>query len=955
MKDEAREASSGFWKIGSMIRLALFILLVCAVASHSKEDLHLLDGGMDEPAVFRNWIGLAGAHVARALFFLFGLAVYPMLAVIGLCLIRTFLPGRAKSGGRFGALLAMTIGFSILFAMHPEKFIVETDALGLGRMESTDLVLSGGVVGSKLAAPSVSDLLEAGLIKRFIGDVGTMIVAGFLILPAAVFLFLRDWQPLVADAFAKWRSGDADDKSERETLKELKRRKREEEEKAKEEERRRREEEKEDDEDEVWSPGQDRARSARSAQDDEEDEEPPPVAPPSRSADPDSAKRIPPGAAPIRDEDDEAASASAENDDEEDYLVTPPRLIPSGVSYPGASTPPIAPPPPSVQPFDSRSSAAGPLSAASYDDDEDDGTTAPEPAGAPSAPPRAASHPAIEPTQFAHEKPNYDRQKPEGPNSDASAGGGIYCPNFQLPMPFLLEKRPDAQEEDAAHIQEARTQLDNTLQSFNVDGQVSEITVGPRVTQFEIKLAQGVMVEKVTRIQNNIAMNLKAQSIRIRAPIPGKDTVGIEVPNKVGSIVYLRPLLESAAWKESKCAIPIILGRDIAGHVMILDLAKAPHLLIAGSTGSGKSVCMNTLVMSLLFRFSPAQLRLIMVDPKVVELEMYRPLPHLITPVVNDPKKVPLALRWGVNEMERRYKALAKVKAKNLAAFNSRPMENPPVLDDEGKVIPAKLPLLIIIIDELADIMMTDAKSDVETSICRIAQKGRAAGIHLVIATQTPRKDVVTGLIKANLPTKIAFKVGSNMDSRVILDSGGAEKLLGNGDMLFNPIGASNLERVQGSFVSDPEIQKVVDFVCGQCEQRFDTGVVAEAEVHDGSDDDEDVSRPSRRRGASSSYGDDFVDDDDISAHPGSDVVDSVAAKYLQPGDSDLMRKALEIIINDQQVSTSFLQRRLGIGYNKSADLIDKLEQRGIISAPLPGGQKRNILITDGLETNEDM
>lgn len=948
MKEDSLETQSGYWKIGSLFRLALYVLLLCAVVSHSKEDLYLLDGGMDEPLVFRNWIGLAGAHVARALFFLFGLAVYPLLAALGVSLIRSFLPGRVKSGGRYGAILAMTIGFSILFAMYPEKFILETDALGLGRMESTDMVLSGGIIGSKLAAPAVSDILEAGLVKRFIGDVGSLIVAGFLILPSVAFLFIRDWYPVVVDAIAKRRDGRPDDDdSDRAALKELKRRKREEEELAR---KKRAEEDREDDEDEVWTPRDGRNASATlpqsvetsSKHDDEESRiAPPPAVPETERKDPSKGALIP---------DDEETKSLSNDDDDDDYVVTPPIMIPSAPSY-GIPVAPTAQPGASSFQTTPRQQTTVAESGADEDDDETS-------VRLPSQPQTPSRNPQPPTTQFAHEKPNYDRQKPEGSDSSASAGGGIYCPNFQLPLPFLLDKHPDAQEEDASHIQEARTQLDNTLQSFNVEGQVSEITVGPRVTQFEIKLAQGVMVEKVTRIQNNIAMNLKAQSIRIRAPIPGKDTVGIEVPNKVGSIVYLRPLLESAAWKESKYSIPIILGRDIAGRVMMLDLAKAPHLLIAGSTGSGKSVCMNTLVMSLLFRFSPSQLRLIMVDPKVVELEMYRPLPHLITPVVNDPKKVPLALRWGVNEMERRYKVLAKVKAKNLAAFNSRPMENPPVIDDDGKPIPAKLPLLIIIVDELADIMMTDAKSDVETSICRIAQKGRAAGIHLVIATQTPRKDVVTGLIKANLPTKIAFKVGSNMDSRVILDSGGAEKLLGNGDMLFNPIGASNLERVQGSFVSDPEIQKVVDFVCDQCEQHFDTGVVAEAEVHDGSSDDDDGresdwGKGSRRRSAASDFDDD--DDDDVFAHPSSSLMDSVAAKYLQPGDGELMRKALEIIINDQQVSTSFLQRRLGIGYNKSADLIDKLEQRGIISPPLPGGQKRNILITDGLETNEDL
>ena len=358
---------------------------------------------------------------------------------------------------------------------------------------------------------------------------------------------------------------------------------------------------------------------------------------------------------------------------------------------------------------------------------------------------------------------------------------------------------------------------------------------------------------------------------------------------------------------------------------------------------------MNTLIMSLLSKFSPYDLRLILVDPKFVELAMYRPLPHLITPVVNDPKLVPLALRWGVNEMERRYQILAAVKAKNLEGFNSRPVKDEPDLDEHGNVIPQKLPLLVIIIDELADIMMTEAKGDVETSICRIAQKGRAAGIHLVIATQTPRKDIITGVIKANLPTKIAFRVGSGIDSRVILDTIGAEKLLGRGDMLFLAPGGEGMERVQGTMVSDPEIQHVVDFVSAQVEQKFDSQVVAEPEITEG--EDNGGKRKGKGKYRPEYDEDDYEEENDTYSE---EAVNSVAAKYLQPGDSDLMRKALEIIINEKKASTSYLQRRLVIGYNRAAELMDQLEKRGIISAPLPGGQKRDILILDELiETNQ--
>ncbi|MFA6715924.1 MAG: DNA translocase FtsK [Victivallales bacterium] len=503
---------------------------------------------------------------------------------------------------------------------------------------------------------------------------------------------------------------------------------------------------------------------------------------------------------------------------------------------------------------------------------------------------------------------------------------------YILPPVTMLSKGPDASAESQDNIEHCRSILQQTLESFNVDGHVSGIISGPRVTRYEISLAPGVKVEKVANIGNNIAMELEAQSIRILTPIPGKNAVGVEAPNTTAEAVYLRSMFESPQWKGSKAEIPVVLGKDVGGKPIILDLAKAPHLLIAGATGSGKSVCMNTLIMSLLFKFSPEDLRLIMVDPKVVEMEMYSTLPHLITPVVNDPQKVPIALRWAVNEMEKRYRVLAKAKVKNLAGFNSRPLSREPVFDEDGKPVPAKMPLLLVIIDELADIMMTDSKSEVETSIARIAQKGRAAGVHIVIATQRPSTNIITGVIKANLPTRIAFRVGSIVDSRVILDQKGAETLLGRGDMLFIPPGSAVLDRIQGAWVDDADIAKIVDFVSGQAEQEFNSKIVSgenEEELGEGGEDD--------------------IPEASIDDVP--DVA-PIIKKYLLPGDDELLMKALEIVLLEQKASTSYLQRRLKVGYNRAAELIDILEERNIVGPPGPGGSKRDILVFDEIDNS---
>ena len=514
----------------------------------------------------------------------------------------------------------------------------------------------------------------------------------------------------------------------------------------------------------------------------------------------------------------------------------------------------------------------------------------------------------------------------DNPQIKVKTTNRISYSNYQLPPLALLKKQPSPAFDDKDFVQEKIEILQATLDSFNIDATVSGAVVGPRVTRYEITPEPGVKVEKITTLSNNIAMDMEATSIRIMAPIPGKNSVGVEVPNPKASIVTLRGMFEDSAWANSKAQIPIILGKNVSGDVMVTDLAKAPHLLIAGATGSGKSVCMNTLLMSLLYRFSPDDLRLIMVDPKVVEFEIYKTIPHLITPIVNDPHKVPYALKWAINEMERRYRVLSKVGVRNLESFNARKINNSasPILDHEGNPIPPKLPFIVILIDELADIMMI-AKADVETSIARIAQKARAVGIHMVLATQTPRKDIITGVIKANLPTRIAFRVGSLMDSRVILDRKGAEMLLGAGDMLFLPPGSAELERIQGSWVTDDEIKTAVDFISDQAEQEFMNGVT---------DNPEEAAEA--------------VTKADINTAQ-SPFENSILAKYFKPDDDDNFKKALEIVLRERKASTSYIQRRLKIGYNKAADIIDKLEAREIIGPQSSSGSNREILVEEDI------
>ena len=451
----------------------------------------------------------------------------------------------------------------------------------------------------------------------------------------------------------------------------------------------------------------------------------------------------------------------------------------------------------------------------------------------------------------------------------------------------------------AKALTDTATKLQKTLYSFGVSAKVENVSVGPAITRYELKPAEGVRVNKIANLADDIALSLAAETIRIEAPIPGKQAVGIEVPNKQKEAVHLREVIESDEFQDNKSKLSVALGKDVAGNTLVADIAKMPHVLIAGSTGSGKSVCINTIITSIIYNAKPSEVKFVMVDPKVVELSVYNGIPHLLIPVVTDPKKAAGALAWAVQEMDNRYNLFAQKGVRDLKGYNAA------IEKEEGT---GKLPQIVIIIDELADLMMVAAK-DVEDAICRLAQKARAAGMHLVIATQRPSVDVITGIIKANVPSRIAFAVSSQVDSRTILDSVGAEKLLGKGDMLFFPSGVPKPTRAQGAFVSDDEVEKIVDFV---------------------------------KSNGTATYSEDIIESIENSNKTDKELQDS----SQEEDDTDpFLMDAIDVVVETGQASTSFIQRRFKVGYARAGRIIDQMEERGVISG-YQGSKPRQVLMT---------
>ena len=499
-------------------------------------------------------------------------------------------------------------------------------------------------------------------------------------------------------------------------------------------------------------------------------------------------------------------------------------------------------------------------------------------------------------------------------------------PDYELPALSLLDyHEPASRDIDAAHLRENAQRLEKTLSDFKVEGEVVQIQPGPVVTMYEFRPAPGVKISRIQNLSDDLTMALAAERVRIIAPIPGKAVVGIEVPNKRRETVYLREVISSKVFREAKSKLTIALGKDIVGNPTVADLARAPHLLVAGATGSGKSVAINAFILSILFRCTPEEVRMIMVDPKMLELTTYQNIPHLLLPVVTDPKEAATALKWAVMEMERRYRAMKVLGARNVKGYNERAMSlrerwteggyeeyrrllkaagpsQRELFEEEEIPPPEKLPYLVVIVDELADLMMVASK-DVETSIARLAQMARAAGIHLILATQRPSVDVITGLIKANFPARLSFQVASKTDARTILDQKGSESLLGKGDMLFLPPGTSALQRNHGALVEDEEVRRVVDFVREQRAPEYDMDILADVDEGGASDFEDEP------------Y-DEFYD------------------------------QAVAIVAETRQASISYLQRRLKIGYNRAARIVERMEREGVVG-PSDGTSKPREVFVD--------
>jgi DNA segregation ATPase FtsK/SpoIIIE, S-DNA-T family len=859
----------GLGDVIGLVLVALAVLLLLAQVSFDRNDLAVNRVPPNE--ILHNWIGSVGAKVAYGLFWLFGAGAFLMpvlLLVFGASTLFEFLGYLKRRWAWTLALFLSTVGF---FDLHSQPFQRLSQNLNL------DQDHAGGFVGREMNA----------LLFGYLGPVGATIVFATVYLVSLVYLTNFRLGAWIRAAFARRAEPSSDLGRELPTdEKGLARRARELEKEA------RKLQEQVD-------------RSGLGA-----DLQPVP-APTVRDLSipqPRFAKTTRP----------RSAEPLPEKIGHEGEIITA-REIGAATSAdvlgkPAAGKVPEKPEPEPPKEVPATTNAAPPT------------VSSATPSHAPPA------DPSIIDNSGARARKLPRKPKPIAVASTPKIGNYQLPPMDLLAMPDTTVKPTETKEELMAN---ARL-MQQTLAQFDIEVSLGDITKGPTITRYELHPAPGVKLERITGLNNNIAAALKAERIHILAPVPGKSSVGVEVPNIVKTKVIMRDLLESEEWQQTKTRIPLALGKDVYGHPIIADLGEMPHLLIAGSTGSGKSVCINSIIGSLLYRFPPDQLRFVMIDPKVVELQQYNTLPHLVVPVVTDPKKVILALRWVVSEMEKRYQIFAKVGVRNIRSFNERPRgkaqqaqaqqelplsakkekievdsdgfavevdEEIVVPRDDDIVIPEKLSYIVVIIDELADLMLV-APADVEMAIARITQMARAAGIHCIVATQRPSVDVITGVIKANIPARIAFQVASKVDSRTILDAMGADKLLGKGDMLYLPPGSAKLIRAQGALVTDHEIQSIVDFIARQGKPSY------EVDIH------EQLTKPAS----------DFESEEGIDE------------------DEEIIQQCIEVIRSEQKASVSLMQRRLRLGYTRAARIMDELENRGIVG-PSKGAEPRDILI----------
>ncbi len=889
-RKESADASHGLADVIGVALLAAALLLLVAQFSFDRYDLASVRVPPNDPS--HNWIGPFGAHLAYGFFFAFGAGAY-------------FLPVLLALGG-LGCLIGSLSHLRERWVWHGLWVTVLMLAM-TGLLHLMDSLALLNRVRAEINAPSVG-----GRVGQILFDYGfwTLGTAGAAIVYAALYLvsllFLTNFR--LGDWMTGWWAGRGEP-AEGQTPEErdLERRARDLEKKKREL------------EEEVQKAGL--GVDGR------------PVPEPTvRDL---SVPQARPGAAKVK----KPASVEPPQEPEpaDETVVIPGREVRAATTAEilGKQTEPIgktAPPAPARTETETEK-PEGPK--------ETEKLVAAE-AATPASPPPA--EPKIIDRSGAAKRPA--RKKPIAVAAPPQIGNYQLPPLDFLSLPDTTVKPTESKEELLANA----ALMQQTLAQFEITVTPGDITKGPTFTRYELHPAPGVKLERITALSNNLAAALKAERIHILAPVPGKGSVGIEVPNPVKTKVIMRDLLESEEWRNTKHRIPVALGKDVYGHPIIQDLSEMPHLLIAGSTGSGKSVCINAIITSLLYRFSPDQLRFVMIDPKIVELQQYNILPHLVVPVVTDPKKVVLALRWVINEMEKRYQIFAKVGVRNIRSFNERPKSKPlpkqepelplmarkekvePGADgfavevdeeivvprEEDIVIPDKLSYIVVIIDELADLMLV-APADVEMAIARITQMARAAGIHCIVATQRPSVDVITGVIKANIPARIAFQVASRVDSRTILDAMGADKLLGKGDMLFLPPGSAKLIRAQGALITDQEILNIAEFIAKQAKPSY------ELEIH------QQLQKPVA----------------DFEEEGGFDE------------DEDLIQQCIEVIRSEQKASVSLLQRRLRLGYGRAARIMDELENRGIVG-PSKGAEPRDILLdldgggADGSQADSD-